>query len=130
MKRALISDFGGVLTSPLIEGFLAYQEQSGVTPAELGEAMAKAADEHGEHPLFELERGHISEAEFARRLEAELDGREFLCGDALSVADVTAASLLYGVALPPEGPWTVTVNSCGSASSRMTPSTRADSVTL
>ncbi len=39
------------------------------------------------------------------RLERELDGREFLCGEGFSVADVTAASLLYGVALPPEGPW-------------------------
>lgn len=39
------------------------------------------------------------------RLEAELGGRPLLCGDALSVADVTAASLLYGLVLPPEGPW-------------------------
>ena len=66
MIRAVISDFGGVLTSPLAEGFLAYQEETGVSPADLGMAMGKAMDEHGEHPLFELERGHISEAEFAR----------------------------------------------------------------
>ena len=72
MIRAVVSDFGGVLTSPLIEGFLAYQEQSGVTPEELGEAMARSAEEHGEHPLYELERGHISEDEFRRRLEAHL----------------------------------------------------------
>ena len=40
------------------------------------------------------------------RLDDELaDGREFLCGDALSVADITAASLFYGMVLPPEGPW-------------------------
>jgi glutathione S-transferase len=39
------------------------------------------------------------------RLEAELDGRDHLCGGALSVADVTAASLFYPLALPPEGPW-------------------------
>ena len=40
------------------------------------------------------------------RLDEELsDGREFLCGDALSVADITAASLFYGLVLPPEGPW-------------------------
>jgi glutathione S-transferase len=40
------------------------------------------------------------------RLEAELeegDG-EFLVGDSLSVADVTAASLFYPVVVPPEGP--------------------------
>ena len=40
------------------------------------------------------------------RLEQELaDGREFLVGGALSVADITAASLFYGLVLPPEGPW-------------------------
>lgn len=40
------------------------------------------------------------------RLEAELeqgDG-EFLVGDSLSVADVTAASLFYPIVVPPEGP--------------------------
>ena len=38
------------------------------------------------------------------RLEAELDGREYLAGDRFSVADLTAASLFYPLALPPEGP--------------------------
>ena len=31
---------------------------------ELGMAMAKATQEHGDHPLFVLERGEITEAEF------------------------------------------------------------------
>lgn len=54
------------------------------------------------------------EAELARRgivaafdkLEAELEkgGGEFLVGEGLSVADVTAASLFYPVVVPPEGP--------------------------
>jgi glutathione S-transferase len=39
------------------------------------------------------------------RLEAELGGREFLVGDSFGVADLTAASLFYPLALPPEGPW-------------------------
>lgn len=38
------------------------------------------------------------------RLEAELDGRDYLFGDAFSVADLTAAALLYPMVLPPEGP--------------------------
>jgi glutathione S-transferase len=38
------------------------------------------------------------------RLEAELDGREYLAGDVFSVADLTAASLFYPLVLPPEGP--------------------------
>ena len=68
MRRAFICDFGGVLTSPLVEGFLAYQDETGVGPEDLGRAMARAAEEHGEPPLFELERGEISEEEFWRRL--------------------------------------------------------------
>jgi putative hydrolase of the HAD superfamily len=72
MIQAVVSDFGGVLTSPLIEGFLAYQEQTGVTPEDLGKAMARAQEQHGGHPLFQLERGEISEEEFGRRLRDAL----------------------------------------------------------
>jgi putative hydrolase of the HAD superfamily len=72
MRRALISDFGGVLTSPLHEGFLAYQEESGVSPEDLGRAMARATEESGEHPLFVLERGEISLGEFGARIEPHL----------------------------------------------------------
>jgi putative hydrolase of the HAD superfamily len=73
MTRALISDFGGVLTSPLQAGFLAYQEETGVSLEELGRAMAKATEEHGDHPLFALERGEISEVEFRDRIEPHLE---------------------------------------------------------
>jgi putative hydrolase of the HAD superfamily len=73
MRSVLISDFGGVLTSPLQEGFLAYQEESGVSLEELGKAMGLAAEEHGEHPLFALERGEITEAEFRARIEPHLE---------------------------------------------------------
>jgi putative hydrolase of the HAD superfamily len=72
--RAVISDFGGVLTTPLIESFLAYQDQSGVRFEDLGKAMIRAAEKSGDHPLFELEKGHITEAEFLARIEAELGG--------------------------------------------------------
>ena len=73
MRDVLISDFGGVLTTPLQAGFLAYEEESGVSPAALGTAMARAADEHGEHPLFVLERGEITATEFRERIERHLD---------------------------------------------------------
>jgi putative hydrolase of the HAD superfamily len=73
MTRVLISDFGGVLTSPLQAGFLAYQEETGVSLEDLGRAMAKAAEEHGDHPLFALERGEISEIEFRDRIERHLE---------------------------------------------------------
>ena len=74
MIRAVISDFGGVLTSPLIESFLAYQDESGVRFEDLGRAMMRIAERSGEHPLFELEKGHLSEAEFLAAIEAELEG--------------------------------------------------------
>ena len=75
MIRAVISDFGGVLTSPLIESFLAYQDDSGISFEDLGHAMARAAESSGgDHPLFELERGRITEAEFLGAIEAELGG--------------------------------------------------------
>jgi len=73
VRDVLICDFGGVLTSPLQEGFLAYQEESGVSLEALGTAMARAAEEHGDHPLFVLERGEITELEFRERIERHLE---------------------------------------------------------
>ena len=74
MIRAVISDFGGVLTSPLIESFLAYQDESGVRFEDLGRAMMRIAERSGEHPLFELEKGRITEADFLSSIESELKG--------------------------------------------------------
>jgi putative hydrolase of the HAD superfamily len=67
--RAIISDFGGVLTTPLIDAFAAYQRESGIGLEDLGRAMGivMQADD-GRHPLFELEMGRISEEDFTRRL--------------------------------------------------------------
>jgi putative hydrolase of the HAD superfamily len=79
--RAVISDFGGVLTNPLYECFVAYQAHSGISPADLREAMERltaAAD--GSHPLHELELGLISEDAFLRRMEAELGDEASLHG--------------------------------------------------
>jgi putative hydrolase of the HAD superfamily len=74
--RAVISDFGGVLTTPLIESFLAYQRETGIALEDLGAAMGRMMEEDGgRHPLFELEKGAITEDEFTRRLGAAL-GRE------------------------------------------------------
>jgi putative hydrolase of the HAD superfamily len=72
MIRAIVSDFGGVLTTPLSEAFRGYQDQSGVKAEDLGRAMAQAQERYGEHPLFELERGEITEEEFGRRLQEGL----------------------------------------------------------
>ncbi len=70
--KAVISDFGGVLTTPLGNSFAAWQRESGIPLEALGKAMAAATERHGEHPLFVLEKGEISQDEFLRRVDAEM----------------------------------------------------------
>jgi putative hydrolase of the HAD superfamily len=70
--RAVISDFGGVLTTPLLRSFLAFQGETGISAETLGLAMQRIAERRGEHPLYELERGRISEGEFLDDLRGEL----------------------------------------------------------
>ena len=71
--RAVVCDFGGVLTVPLIQAFAAYQDRSGTSLEDLGRAMQRATEAAGgEHPLFQLEKGLITEAEFLHRLEQHL----------------------------------------------------------
>ena len=72
--RAVICDFGGVLTTPLLEAFLAYQDHSGIPFERLGQALQEELEATGRHPLYELEVAAISEAEFIAMLEARLDG--------------------------------------------------------
>jgi putative hydrolase of the HAD superfamily len=74
LKRAVICDFGGVLTTPLIESFLHYQEQSGVSFEEVVKAMYRLAEKTGQNPLYELEKGLLTEAEFRRSIEDEMGG--------------------------------------------------------
>ena len=70
--RAVVCDFGGVLTTPLFGGFAAWQEEHGVPVEALGRAMARAAAERSENPLFELERGELSYESFLGLLDAAL----------------------------------------------------------
>ena len=71
--RAVVSDFGGVLTSPLHESFDAVARQTNIPLEGLGKAMGRLAAEDGTHPLFELERGHLTEAEFIAAVEGALE---------------------------------------------------------
>lgn len=77
--RAVISDFGGVLTNRLIEAFAAFQDETGISMEQLGRGMQKVAERDGEYPLFRLERGEVSEEDFleglAWGLEPELGHR-------------------------------------------------------
>jgi putative hydrolase of the HAD superfamily len=70
--RAVISDFGGVLTTPLIGSFMAFQDRTGITGESLGNAMLRIHEREGEHPLYELEKGHVTEDEFLTTLRSEL----------------------------------------------------------
>jgi epoxide hydrolase-like predicted phosphatase len=75
--RAVISDFGGVLTTPLIQSFMAFQDETGISAENLGKSMQAIAEVDGENPLFKLERGEISEEAFLERLA---EGLESLIG--------------------------------------------------
>ncbi len=75
--RAIVSDFGGVLTTPLLPSFLALQDEIGVSPEHFATALRAITEERGENPLFEMERGEITEIAFlellGRGLEPLLD---------------------------------------------------------
>ncbi len=70
--EAVISDFGGVLTSPLMGSFAEFQNSSGVSLEQLGGAMAKIGARIGANPLFELETGRMTESAFLGSLAEEL----------------------------------------------------------
>jgi putative hydrolase of the HAD superfamily len=80
--RAVICDFGGVLTSKLIEAFAAFQDETGISMEQLGRGMQRVAERDGEYPLFRLERGEVTEQQFlddlAWALEHELGHRPTL----------------------------------------------------
>ncbi len=71
--RAVICDFGGVLTTPLLGSFMAFQDQTGIPIEALGKAMQRIYERDGAHPLYELEKGHVTEAEFLETLRGELE---------------------------------------------------------
>jgi epoxide hydrolase-like predicted phosphatase len=70
--EAVISDFGGVLTTPLVDSFSAFHESSGISLEHLGLAIAAVGAEHGANPLYELETGRLTEQEFLGSLAAHL----------------------------------------------------------
>jgi putative hydrolase of the HAD superfamily len=95
---AVISDYGGVLTTPLVESFMAFQNETGIAPEMLGRAMAAISERNGDNPLFELERGEITEAAF---LEQLAEGLEPLLGH---VPHLHGFKEIYFEALHPNPP--------------------------
>jgi putative hydrolase of the HAD superfamily len=62
-----------VLTAPMFHAFAAWQEHAGIELEQLGQAMVLAAERNGgENPLYALERGEITEAEFNAHVSAAL----------------------------------------------------------
>lgn len=71
--KAIVSDFGGVLTTPLLASFAAIQDDIGISAENLGKAMRNGLEEGEEMPLFRLERGEISEDDFLDHLSEGLE---------------------------------------------------------
>jgi putative hydrolase of the HAD superfamily len=71
--EAVISDFGGVLTTPLVQSFMAFQDQTGISSETLGKAMQAATEANGDNPLYEMERGEITEVAFLELLTDHLE---------------------------------------------------------
>jgi putative hydrolase of the HAD superfamily len=69
----VISDFGGVLTTPLVQSFAAVQDQTGIPMEQLGKAMEVIAENEGKHPLYELEKGQVTEIDFLAKLGDALE---------------------------------------------------------
>jgi putative hydrolase of the HAD superfamily len=70
--RAVVSDFGGVLTAPLMHGFARIQADLGIAPEAFGAAFARVRAADGRNPLHEVEVGAITESEFLGSIERQL----------------------------------------------------------
>ena len=73
-SRRVVSDFGGVLTAPLMQRSRAPGRHRRAPAGVRRRAGARRGDGRGRNPLFELEVGRITEAEFLATLERELAG--------------------------------------------------------
>jgi putative hydrolase of the HAD superfamily len=71
--KAVISDFGGVLTTPLMDSFLALQDEIGISVEAFGKAMMAVAERDGENPLYVMEKGLMTEERFLEVLGEALE---------------------------------------------------------
>jgi putative hydrolase of the HAD superfamily len=78
--RAVISDFGGVLTNPLWEAFAGWNANVGADPGVLGMALQEVAEQSGQHPLYALEKGEMTEVEFTAAVQEHLPADIELAG--------------------------------------------------
>jgi putative hydrolase of the HAD superfamily len=73
--RAIVSDLGGVLTTPVAGSFARFCGGAGIEPADLGHALAAIRGRDGAHPLHELECGRMTQEAFLALLAASLRER-------------------------------------------------------
>ncbi|MGH6656426.1 MAG: HAD family hydrolase, partial [Actinocrinis sp.] len=69
---AVVCDYGGVLTNPLLETYGSFADRFGLTLGRLGQALVDATERYGVGPMAALEVGAITEAQFLGRIAAEL----------------------------------------------------------
>ncbi len=72
--EAVVCDYGGVLTNPLIETLEHFARTAGLTPDAILTAMGAAAARNGAEPMALLEVGAITEADLVAQISAELPG--------------------------------------------------------
>jgi glutathione S-transferase len=75
-----------------------------VRPALVAGERAFVNARFGANSAETADQGRRSVVAALDKLEGELDGSDYLVGDSFSVADLSAAALLYPLVLPPEGP--------------------------
>lgn len=73
-KKGLIVDFGGVLTTAIIESFAAFCQDNEISPERLRDILRSALDATGADPshVHLMEMGKITEEDFNRWLASEL----------------------------------------------------------
>lgn len=71
--EAIVSDFGGVLTTPLLGSFERVQDEIDIPAESLGKALSSAAAANGDNPLYQLERGEMAEVDFLDLLSEHLE---------------------------------------------------------
>ncbi|MEU2234373.1 HAD family hydrolase [Streptomyces vietnamensis] len=72
--RAVVLDYGGVLTNPLHETFAAFADTVGVPLEQLQAAFATATRVDGRSPMADLETGRCTEEEMVLRVLRHLPG--------------------------------------------------------
>jgi putative hydrolase of the HAD superfamily len=72
MITTIVSDLGGVLTTPLYDAFVAYQDHCGIELMQFWAALGALTEANGANPMEELECGAITEAQFVDALAAQI----------------------------------------------------------